>query len=576
MSCFENVWPMVRPGLPRSAAVLACATSLAACSLFAPAPLDPVIGDTGQPLSELARQYDVLGYEINLTVEPSAQHIAGYGATRFVAMQPMSQVELKLDSRFDISRAEFDEQPVSFNRQAGTVWVQLPRVLAAGETATVRLHYAGEPHRAVRAPWDGGTVWSKTPAGQPWIATAVQGEGCDLWWPCKDHFRDKPEQVDLQITVPAALSVASNGVLQSITDTADGQRRFHWRLSVPASDYNIALNIGPYVRIQEQYTSVNGATVPIEFWALPENETRARQLINDDLRHQLAFYETVLGPYPWGNEKLGFVETPHLGMEHQTINAYGKGYKRDENGYDWLMQHELAHEWFGNLMTHAELNDAWLHEGYGFYMQPAYSKYRFGEAAYHAAMYKSYLGLKNCAPVVLSGHPTSAEAFNSDIYGKGGWTLHTLRWLIGDTAFWTVTRTLLYGTADTAALAYPIVPRYRNTDEFIALVNEVTGKDWRWLFDVYLRQAALPELVTERNGERLQLRWQGTADKPFPMPVPVSINGVMQTVPMPDGRGELAVKATDHLIIDPQMSVLRQLPIIGDCREQTEKAGGKK
>jgi aminopeptidase N len=336
---------------------------------------------------------------------------------------------------------------------------------------------------------------------------------------------------------------------------------------VPASDYNVALNIGPFTRIQQSYNSVNGESVAIEFWALSNNTDKALAMIKNDLLQQVSFYEALLGPYPWGDQKLGFVETPHLGMEHQTINAYGKKYVRDTSGFDWLLHHELAHEWFGNLITHQELNDAWLHEGFGFYMQPVYSLYKFGEAAYSHSMYQSYLGLMNCYPVVMEGEISSDQAFNSDIYGKGGWMLHTLRWLIGDELFWQATRQLLYATTETSLLPYPITPRYRNTQDFINIVNELTGEDYSWFFEVYLKQADLPKLQQTRTDNKLVLKWQTPDDLAFPMPITISINGKSTIYTMLDDQVTLDVNQQDHLIVDPQMKVLRYLPIIGLCEE---------
>ena len=195
------------------------------------------------------------------------------------------------------------------------------------------MHYSGKPHIALNAPWSGGFVWSETENGTPWIATAVQGEGCDIFWPCKDHFADKAESMAISITVPKTLSAVTNGVLLSINDIGEDKHRFNWKLSVPASDYNIALNIGPFTRIQQSYRSVNGESVPIEFWALNKNADKAQTMIDEDLLQQISFFEKILGPYPWGDQKLGFVETPHLGMEHQTINAYVREHDQDEINY---------------------------------------------------------------------------------------------------------------------------------------------------------------------------------------------------------------------------------------------------
>jgi aminopeptidase N len=529
--------------------------------------LDPLTGDTGGPLSENELATDVLRYELDLEVFPDKQSIKGNGLTVLRALKPLSVTEIQLDDRFAVHQVLVDGDAASFKRNRGIITVSLPVRAESGDVLEIAVRYSGKPHVARLAPWDGGFVWSRTETGQPWIATTVQGEGCDLWWPCKDHYLDRPDRMDLRVTVPSDLAVALNGVLMSVKTEHDDRRTFFWRISVPISDYNVSLNVGPFTRIETSYKSVNGSVVPIEFWALPEHEKASRQMIEEDLRNQLKWFESVLGPYPWGNEKLGFVETPHLGMEHQTLIAYGNEFQRDPHGFDWLLQHELAHEWFGNLMTHARLNDAWLHEGFGAYMQPAYSRYRDGEAAYLHKMYDMYLGMENCTAVVKEGNPTSDEAFTGDIYGKGAWTLHTLRWLIGDEPFWRATRRLLYGTPSPWKLPYPIQPVFRSTDDFVKIVSEEAGRDVAWLFDAYLREADLPVLISERNEKTLTLRWEVPGGRSFPMPVPVSVDGEIKTIEMKGNKGTLDVTAGVHVIIDPAMNVLRRLPIIGPCEK---------
>jgi len=558
----------------RNLTVFSGFVALTACTTIAP--LDPIIGDTGQPFSDIANSTDVLSYGLELEIFPHNKSIAGIGRSRFLITQDTSQVELKLDSRFNISKISVDEKNAIFKRVSGIITINLGMPKTTGETVNIAVYYSGKPHIALRAPWAGGFVWSKMENGTPWIATAVQGEGCDLFWPCKDHFADKADNMDISLTVPKTVSAVTNGVLQSVIDVGEDKHRFNWKLSVPASDYNIALNIGPFTRIQQSYLSVNGDSVPIEFWALNENTDKAKAMIKGDLLQQISFFEELLGPYPWGDQKLGFVETPHLGMEHQTINAYGKKYLRDENGFDWLLHHELAHEWFGNLITHKQLNDAWLHEGFGLYMQPIYSLYKFGEAAYTHTMYQSFLGLLNCAPVVMEGVITSDQAFNSDIYGKGGWTLHTLRWLLGDEQFWQATRELLYDTVDTHNLSYPISPRYRSTQDFVDIVNKITGEDYTWLFEVYLKRAALPELLQSRTENKLVLKWQTPDNLAFPMPITISINGKSAIYTTIGDQITLNINKQDHVIIDPQMKVLRYLPIIGLCAENQAKRDKKR
>lgn len=560
---------LVRVGL------LSCLLIIGSCTSVPR--LDPVIGDTGQPFSQVALTNDVISYHIDLEIIPSSQSIAGSGGAEFLILSATSQVELKLDQRFDIQKIEVEQQQTTYIRTGGILTINLPKRAAKGDALRATVYYSGKPHIALHAPWSGGFVWDKTPRGEDWIATAVQGEGCDLFWPCKDHFGDKADKTQIYLTVPSNLFAVTNGVLQDTIQLDGNKTRYEWLMSVPASDYNIALNIGPYAYIKTQYTSINGVEVPIEFWPLKENEAKARTLIQEDLLDQIAFFESHIGPYPWGTEKLGFVETPHLGMEHQTVNAYGKKYVRDKHGFDWLLHHELAHEWFGNLMTHKTINDAWLHEGFGLYMQPAYSLYKFGEAAYQHRMYESYLGLLNCKAVVLEGEISSEQAFNSDIYGKGGWALHTLRWLIGEELFWQTTRKLVYGQANnTESLDYPMQSRYRSTQDFIDIVNAITGEDYTWLFDVYLKQAELPVLNLVKANNEITLSWKLSENKPFPMPIPVSIDGKLQIVNVTAQGVKLNIGANSHVVIDPQMKVLRQLPIIGNCEENLAKRKRRK
>jgi aminopeptidase N len=250
-------------------------------------------------------------------------------------------------------------------------------------------------------------------------------------------------------------------------------------------------------------------------------------------------------------------------MEHQTINAYGNGYKKAPEGFDWLFQHEFSHEWFGNQLTAANWDDYWLHEGFGEYMQPLYGLWREGEARYAVMLEAQRNKIENKAPIVSGQVRTEEEVYEpakggpaGDIYYKGAWMLHTLRWLIGDAAFFDAVRREVYGRPDPRPGNF--TPRFGSTDEFVGIVNQVTGKDYRWFFDVYLRSAALPDLISERRGNTLMLRWQVPSNTPFPMPVELAIDGKTTTVEMPGGTATLVVPATAHVVIDPIARLLRR------------------
>jgi aminopeptidase N len=517
--------------------------------------------------------------DLAIEVFPETEKLAGVATLSLRTSAPQRRLLIDLDKNLPVSAISVDGKPlapVSWSNPEGRLAISLPTPLAAGGQALVRIAYGGTPHVAVRAPWDDGVVWAKTPEGQPWIATTAEGYGCDLFWPCLDFPAGEPASVDLHITVPKGLSAPSNGVLQKVDTLADGRTTWHWKARSP-NPYSVVLNVAPYAEIKGSYASRFGETIPLYYWHLPGRDAGARGLFAE-FAPTLDFFEANIGPYPWSDEKLGVVETPHLGMEHQTINAYGNNYRKAPEGFDWLFQHEFAHEWFGNQMSAANWDDYWLHEGYAQYMQPLYGRWREGEARYASMMEVFRNQIENKAPIVSGRIRTEEEVYEEskggpagDIYVKGAWVLHTLRNLIGDKAFWDVTRRLVYGRPDPRPGNFQ--PRFATTPEYVALVNQVTGKEMGWFFDVYLREAALPELVQTREAWRLTLRWKTPKSKPFPLPIEVQVDGKVETVAMNGGTGSIAVPADAHVVIDPASRVLKRSEAVEAFQAQQGERG---
>ncbi|WP_425231163.1 M1 family metallopeptidase [Sphingomonas sp.] len=502
--------------------------------------------------------------DLAFEVKPATYQLFGTATLTFTATTPLDVLKLDLDRNLPILALAIDGSPLApgaWSNPEGRLTIRLPHPLAAGQRVTARISYGGTPHVAVNAPWDDGVVWSHTPDGRTWFATTAEGYGCDLFWPCIDHPLGEPGLVTLHITVPAGLKAPSNGVLLGVDNLPDGRTTWNWRTRHP-NTYALALNVGPYEQISGSYHSRFGNTIPMFYWYLP-GERRQAEALFAEFAPTLDFFESTIGPYPWGDEKVGVVETPHKGMEHQTINAYGNAYAKAPEGFDWLFQHEFAHEWFGNQMTAANWDDYWLHEGFGTYMQPLYGRWREGEARYAIMLGDERGRIANRVPMVR-GRPLSEddvyEATNGgpgqDIYYKGSWMLHSLRWLIGDRAFFDATRLLVYGRLDPRPGNFQ--PRYGSTADFEAAVRQVTGRDYRWFFDVYLRQAALPDLVEAQADGRMTLRWRAPGDRPFPMPVEVQVGDRVERLAMADGSGALTVPDGAHVVIDPWSRLLRR------------------
>jgi aminopeptidase N len=499
--------------------------------------------------------------DLVIEVDAEREVINATATLVFTALDRTDRLVVDLDRNYTVTAVTVDgADPASFANPEGRMTIRLLKKATRGTKLTLKITYGGRPHTAVRAPWDGGFVWAKTPAGQPWIATAVQNEGCDLFWPCIDYPTYEPQKVTLHITVPKGLKAPSNGKLLGVDRFDDGRTTWNWEIATP-NPYGIALNVGPYEELTATYKSRYGNEFPMFYWYLPGKKEQAQKLFAE-FAPTLDFYESVVGPYPWASEKVGVVETPHKGMEHQTINAYGNEYARAPEGFDWLFQHEFGHEWFANQLTAPNWDDFWLHEGFTSYMQPLYGRWRDGDARYAAMMLESRKNILNQSALVTGKPQTADEVYKvspgrgSDIYTKGSWILHTLRNAIGDKAFAEVLRLTVYGRADPAPGNFQ--PVFRTTPEFIAYVKQVTGQDYQWFFDVYLYQAALPKLVVNRNTTQLTLKWVAPAGKPFPLPVEVAVDDVVQKVPMTAGLATITIPDGAHVVVDPMARLLKQ------------------
>ncbi|MBU2918053.1 M1 family metallopeptidase [Psychrosphaera sp. F3M07] len=514
--------------------------------------------------------------DLGFTIKPDQQIIDGVTTLTLMTTTPRKSFSVDLDRVFHISEVLVNGQVLAPELYSNPDGMLLVKQAVSGEF-TVTIKYNGQPRVPVRAPWDGGLMWEKTPNGADWIATAVQGEGCDLFWPCIDHPSGEPTKVDLHINVPKPLVAASNGVLLNVTDEG-ATRTYHWQTKSLHNTYGIALNIAPYELLETKFTSVYGNTLDIQFFHLPERTEKAKILFAE-IPEMINFFERMIGPYPFGQEKVGIAETPHLGMEHQTINAYGNEYKKDQFGYDWLMQHEFAHEWFGNQLTNDDWDHMWLHEGFGSYMQPLFAQYLHGDLAYKANLAKQRTGIVSKSPLVSNQVREVEQVYQhdtgpgGDIYTKGSWVLHTLRYLIGDDAFFKATKQLVYGTTDPQPGNF--TPVFKNSADFVNIVNTITGKDMSWFFDVYLYQADLPKLVVDRKDDAITVLWEIENNKPFHMPVELSINGKITTLDLTKPV-KLAINKMDVVILDPNSKILKYDQHIVDFQNFRKEQSAKK
>ena len=460
--------------------------------------------------SDPRARYDVDAYRLDLTVDPAARRISGaVGIEARVLDGPLAELVLDLHRELSARGASLLEgaldgrSPLSGRelewRHAGDLLVlALPVPLEAGARLTVAVRYEGQPR--ARNHFD-GFHWRETPAGEPWIGTSVQGLGAHVWWPCKASFyhpADKPERVFVNATVPAGLTAVSNGVLAA-REPGEGVETFRWELRYPCETYAVTLNVAPYVELAGELDLPElQAPVPHSWFVLPESVERAeRQFALAP--EVLAIYSRRFGPWPFPEAKVGLVETSFWGMEHTTAVAYGSSFPawladrglEDPFGnrnrwFDYILVHELAHEWWGNAVSAADWGDFWLHEGFATYAGGVYVEDTQGRAAADRFFLEQGRFVHPKATLYRGRGTSSRKAFSGVIYSKGACVLNTLRhYLDDDGTWWALLRTFQarhrYGSA--------------TTEDFRALLEELTERDWSRFFEQWVYSPGFPRLT---------------------------------------------------------------------------------
>ena len=316
------------------------------------------------------------------------------------------------------------------------------------------------------------------------IASYSEPEFAHTWWPCKDRPDDK-STVSVTITCPDHLVAVSNGTDMGVIDNGDGTKSWRWGTDHPIASYLVSVVAAEYVTLQENCLTPESGSVDLSHWVLPWNEDDARTDFAP-LCDMMTFVEDLVGPYPFADEKYGHAEVLNLqsgAMEHQTICSYGYWLIPGDNSYDWIMVHELSHQWFGDSLSPRTWADIWLNEGFATYFEALWEEHVGGPEAYRREMQRklSGNGWANRPPVY-----DSFPVLDRVVYDKGAWILHMLRGRIGDTAFFA----LLDDWANGTGRKYGTV----DTQQFIDLANDHAGADLTGFFEPWLHGTSIPTL----------------------------------------------------------------------------------
>lgn len=451
---------------------------------------------SGGKLKPEQANMDIRKYTIALDLNLEKQTIAGYTTIGLYTLQPTSVLLFDLMDSFQIHSVLVNDKKQNFEYAKNLIRIKLDQELPAGNQ-TVRVNYEGHPHVAIRPPWDDGFTWTKDPAGNPWIAVTAEGGGGKLYYPCKDHPSDEPnEGAELIITVPKGLVVAGPGLLQKTT-TKGKKTTYNWKTNYSINNYSILFNVGKFNIVSRDFTSVNGNKIPMMFYVLEANTSKAAHHL-DILEQTLRSREKYFGEYPWAKEKIAICETPHLGMEHQTMNAYGNKFRYDKVGgqdFDWLMDHEFGHEWWGNKITAKDWGDYWIHEGINTFGDNLDVLELAGEQEYIKRFKEMAPGFQNKTPIVQGKDIDEETAYVGDIYGKGAFFMHTLRYVIGDKIFFPALKEF----ATSPAYTYD---RMTSTEDIEQFFSKKAGMDLVPLFNLFLRSTNKLEIYVKQTGKQ--------------------------------------------------------------------------
>lgn len=477
-------------------------------------------------------------YRLELEFFPEEQSIMGSNTITFSTEEKLDTLRFQLIDEYSVSRVLMDGREVDFIHQNDVLDI-LPVDCTCDQ---VQIFYGGKTPIAQNPPWTGGFTWEMDQLENHWMGLSSQGEGAKIFMPALDHPSSEPsEGAELVLTAPKPYFVASNGKLIQTQETGD-TITYTWSTSYPINNYNLNFTLGVFHEEKADFESVSGNVIPMQVWVLQENRSHGKELL-EILKISVATHEKYFGAFPFPEDKIAVVETPYLGMEHQTINAYGNNFQYISMGnvqYDWLLHHELGHEWFGNKVSVGDWADMWIHEGLTAYGDWLFFWEHGGPEAYFTKVKREARGILHEKPVVSPPNSTEETAYHSDIYTKGAMIIHSLRGVLGDDIFFPMLKAFASDERFT----------YQNrvtTKDFTDFVEAYSGKDLQGFFDLYLFTVDLPELKISKKGKSgYAISLKGID---FSMPIEIQTSEGVIRVDL--GSDPIEVESSSLPIVDP-------------------------
>ena len=476
-----------------------------------------------KPSYARSRDFDLQHLKLELSFDLPAQKVLGTATLR---MSPLSGDlrEVTLDSAaLDIESITVSGRPLTFRTSDDKLFITLDRQYPSGTPIDFVIRYHTQPKRGLFFVFP-----DKHHPNRPkqiWANGDTAGGNNRYWFPNYDFPNDKTT-TEMLVTVPTGWEALSNGKLVAANENkSGGTTTFHWLQDKPMATYLVSLVAGEFDKREEKWT------VPVDYY-VPRGKGADIPRTFGRTIDMLDFFSTNIAPYPWAKYAQAMVDTFGGGMENTSATTEGAASILEESdfedrhaGTDSLIAHEMAHQWFGDLVTCADWRHTWLNEGFATYFEALWEEHAHGRDFFDWQELRAGRGITS-SPGRIAVVPQNGQDENSAygmIYNKGGWTLHMVRGQLGDARFWKAiqhyAKKFSYQTA--------------TTSDFVEAISESTGQDLEWLFDEYVYKPGHPEFEVSWDYDsanrllHVAVKQNQKVDaKPAPFRVPIEIEAV--------------------------------------------------
>lgn len=428
----------------------------------------------------MQNQFDVLNYDLSLSFDIPNKSISGVmtmtanslsDTLRSVYLNLYSNmkaesVDLNNDSQ---SSTSFSDCP--FKQENDYLIIILNSNLKKNQKFRIKIKYSGKPKSM-----GFDSFMFKEIYGNPVIYNLSEPNYGPTWWPSKDLPDDKALP-SMHLKVPRGFKGVSNGLLIDSVQNDDSTTTFNWKSTYPIATYLMSLVVTKFSYWEDIYTSLDSSIrMPLTYYVFPRDSANSREdwSVTPQAIH---LYSSIYGEYPFINEKYGMAEFGwSMGsMEHQTLTSMGYVLVSGGGNEEDVIVHELAHQWFGDAVTLKDWKNIWLNEGFATYSEALWHEYKYGKDDYLRYMKKTDYGFFSGTVYAPEGFIFSPSVY-ATVYQKGGWVLHMLRGVLGDTLFFKTLR------------IYYERFKYSNaeTKDFQAVAEEISGQNLDWFFDEWI------------------------------------------------------------------------------------------